>query len=57
MSLPFSTGAHQGLEVVVVDVLIKFGQGRKSGAHMYMYIFLGWVRKSGDAIALVALVR
>ena len=41
---------------MLVQVLNKFGTGQKKWS-TYIYIISGWGRKSGGAIALVALVR
>ena len=48
-------GAHRGLKVVV-HVLNKFWVGQKKWS-TYIHIISGRGRKSGGAIALVALVR
>ena len=48
-------GAHRGLKVVV-HILNMFGAGQKKWS-TYIYIISGRGRKSGGAIALVALVR
>ena len=48
-------GAHRGLKVVV-HVLNRFWVGQKKWS-TYIHIISGWGRKSGGAIALVALVR
>ena len=48
-------GAHRGLKVVV-HVLNKFGAGQKKWS-TYLFIISGRGRKSGGAIALVALAR
>ena len=53
--IPMHIGAHRGLKVVV-HVLNKFGAGQKKWS-TYIYIISGRGRKSGGAIALVALVR
>ena len=48
-------GAHRGLKVVV-HVLNKFWVGQKKWS-TYIHIISGQGRKSGGAIALVALAR
>ena len=53
--IPMHIGAHRGLKVVV-HILNKFGAGQKKWS-TYIYIISGRGRKSGGAIALVALVR